>query len=50
MADEAQDVLVFTMVNAEEIEQRVPAGTGQQELASVDSDQEWIEIDDKTRI
>ena len=50
MAEEAQDELVFTMVNGDVFRMYVPAGTGQQELGSVDSDLGWLTIDDETRI
>ena len=50
MAEEAQDELVFTMVNGDVFRMSVAAGTGKQELGSVDSDLDWLTIDDETRI
>lgn len=50
MAEGTQDELVFTMVNGDDVSMYVDAGTGEQELASVDSDQGWLQIDNETRI
>jgi hypothetical protein len=48
-AEEAQDELVFTMVNGDAVRMPVAAGAGEQELAAI-GESDWLAIGVDTRI